>query len=122
MQTIEVKKHNANVNIYVYECELGYLRVNISHTEERYRYYAELSVSGGSPMSLIFDVVDTEQENHGDLIITFPEHFSVKYYTQSAIMHTRDKETDYFAFIPIKRGKLMETEVKEYCSFEDMIA
>ena len=96
---IKINKFNVNVKVSVYKDNLGFLGIDIYHTKERYRYVSEVAMSGGDPYFIAINVVDTEQDNDGYILIEFPKEFS-KYYERAGIYETRDKETEFFILIP----------------------
>jgi hypothetical protein len=80
--------------------ENNLLWIKFHHQNERYRYHAEVAMSGGEPYTVRFDFFDDEMNDmigEVDIELDCPGH--------TAIMHTRDKETDMFCFVPFTRPK-----------------
>lgn len=76
--------------------ENNLLWIKFYHQNERYRYHAEVAMSGGQPYTVRFDFFDEEMN---DIIGEVDIELSTDP-GNVAIMHTRDKETDMFCFVP----------------------
>ena len=103
---IEVKNWNVDADVDIFKCHLGFLRINISHQKERYRYLAEVSSSThqkGEGFGIHFDIKDTEGDNHGEIHIEFSPKYE-DYYSSSSITHFREKETDHFVLVPWEKS------------------
>lgn len=92
-------KHPIQISSFVNSNEL--LWVSISHLSERYRYTAEISSQGCMPYFVRFLVWDDEKnEPDGAIELEFILEEYDKYITYSSLMWSRNKETDYFCFVP----------------------
>lgn len=103
---IEVKNWNVDADVDIFKCHLGFLRINISHRKERYRYWAEVSSStheNGAGFGIHFDIKDIEIDNHGEIHIEFSPKYE-DYYSSSSITHFREKETDHFVLVPWEKS------------------